>query len=264
MLNVIDAGFQFTHRDGLTIDRPRGAGFYVLVLFKSRVAIRMEGVMTPLEPNTFLLFAPDAPHFYREMEKPLVNDWVHFTGDAEELIERLGIPLNTPVRAQDPLAISRFVMDLQNGVRETHPLRDEILDAETRCLLLRLGAMLGRSALPVRAGQYLQAFTELRNSLYGQPHLHSPVEALARRVQLGKSRFQHLYRELFGISVVQDMILSRIAHARYLLENSTASVTAIAGLCGYENDVHFMRQFRKVMGISPGAYRLTNSSIRAR
>lgn len=262
MFQMISAGFQFTHRDGLTIDRPHGAGFHVLVLYRSRAEMRLDGRMVRIEPNTFVLFGPDTPHFYRELEKPLINDWVHFSISPDErgletaaFLQSLGIPLETPIRAQDPLTISRRIMDLQAGVRDGGPHGAEILDAELRCLLLRLSAMCGAPTLPPRAGQYLQAFTELRNELYSQPNLHVPVETLARRVQLGKSRFQHLYREMFGISVVQDMILSRIAHARYLLENSQASVSAIAELCGYENDVHFMRQFRKAMGISPGAYR---------
>jgi AraC family transcriptional regulator of arabinose operon len=81
------------------------------------------------------------------------------------------------------------------------------------------------------------------------------VEQIASRINLSKSYFQHIYKELFGCSVVSDMIYSRLEYAKYLLKNSSLSVSAIAKMCGYENDTHFMRQFKRFEGITPSQFR---------
>ena len=43
--------------------------------------------------------------------------------------------------------------------------------------------------------------------------------------------------------------------ARYYLANTALSVSETAALCGYDNEVHFMRQFRQRMGMTAGEFR---------
>ncbi|MEI0735875.1 AraC family transcriptional regulator [Paenibacillus sp. JTLBN-2024] len=51
------------------------------------------------------------------------------------------------------------------------------------------------------------------------------------------------------------MINGRLEHAKYLLDNSSLPIAAIAKMCGYENDTHFMRQFKKFVGETPSGYK---------
>ena len=69
--------------------------------------------------------------------------------------------------------------------------------------------------------------------------------------QSEQSYFQHIYKELFGCSVVTDMINRRLEYAKYLLQNSSLSIAAISKMCGNENDTHFMRQFKCFVGVTP-------------
>ena len=43
--------------------------------------------------------------------------------------------------------------------------------------------------------------------------------------------------------------------AKYYLNNTHLPVNRIAALCGYENDVHFIRQFKSRSGMTAGEYR---------
>jgi AraC family transcriptional regulator of arabinose operon len=52
-----------------------------------------------------------------------------------------------------------------------------------------------------------------------------------------------------------DVINSRIEHAKYLLTTTDISVKQIAQLCGYNNENHFMRQFKEITGITPTKFR---------
>ena len=63
------------------------------------------------------------------------------------------------------------------------------------------------------------------------------------------------YKQFFGLSCQQDMINARLKFAKYYLQNSDMNIGSLAGFCGYENELHFMRQFKKFTGLTPSEYR---------
>jgi AraC family transcriptional regulator of arabinose operon len=78
---------------------------------------------------------------------------------------------------------------------------------------------------------------------------------MAERLALSPSYFQTLYRAEFGVSCYEDVLRAKTRLAQYYLANTTMTVREISGLCGFENDVHFMRQFRKRTGLTALEYR---------
>jgi AraC family transcriptional regulator of arabinose operon len=133
--------------------------------------------------------------------------------------------------------------------------RDEIINLDLMSLLAKLSHFQQRANLPEKTVRYFSQFSELRSELYNSPQTHVSVDELAVSVNLSKSYFQHIYKELFGCSVVWDMIHGRLEYAKYLLDNTTLSISAISQMCGYENYTHFIRQFKKFLGMTPGHYR---------
>ncbi|WP_159888421.1 helix-turn-helix domain-containing protein [Paenibacillus puerhi] len=255
-IRLLSCGYHFIHRDGLVIDRPSGSGNYAFVFFKTGSEIIVGGQRMEAAKHSFVLFQPSTPHQYGEAGKPFINDWLHIQGEGlDELLARLEFPLDMPVQAADPLFISRCIMDIQSLNRMGGPLCEEILDLDLRSLLARLSNWRQGAAPPEKTSRYFQQFTELRNRLYSTPQANLSVDELASSVNLSKSYFQHTYKELFGCSVVWDMIHGRLEHAKYLLDNSTLPVSAIAKSCGYDHDTHFMRQFKKFVGMTPSEYK---------
>ncbi|MNN42053.1 Arabinose operon regulatory protein [compost metagenome] len=106
-----------------------------------------------------------------------------------------------------------------------------------------------------KKSRYFHSFSKLRNELYNSPGMAYSIEKLASKVNLSKSYFQLIYKKLFGCSVISDLIHARLDYAKYLLKNSPFSVTTIAKKCGYENNTHFMRQFKKFVGVTPSQYK---------
>ena len=74
-------------------------------------------------------------------------------------------------------------------------------------------------------------------------------------MSLSASYFQTLYRAEFGVSCYEDVLRAKTGLAEYYLANTDMQVREIAALCGFENDVHFMRQFRKRTGSTALEYR---------
>ncbi|CAM4350402.1 helix-turn-helix domain-containing protein [Saccharibacillus endophyticus] len=256
MMKLVSCGSRFTHKEGIHIERPQGAGNYAFVFFRSRAEIKVNGRAQKAEANSYILFSPNAAHAYRDLEKPFVNDWIHCEEQGlKEWLERLRFPVDRLMTAVDPVLVPRCVLELQHAEREKGPYRDEIVDLELRGLFIKLANGLVREAAPSRTSRYAEPLSRLRNELYGSPDARVSVDDLAERLSLSKSYFQHLYKELFGCSVVTDMIRGRVEYAKYLLGSTRLSVGEIGRLCGYENETHFMRQFKQTTSVTPSAYR---------
>jgi len=256
MIQLLRCGYRYTHPTGITLRRPHGSGDYAFVLFRSRSEVVASGKRMVAERDSYILFQPSTPHLYRDLELPYINDWFHCQGeDMAEWLADLRFPLDEPVPAADPLLISRSIMELHRMQKMGGPLADRAIDAELRALLIKLCNLRRMPQLADKPGRYYRALTDIRNELYNAPHQRTTVDDLAARANLSKSYFQHLYKDMFGCSVVDDRIHGRLEYAKYLLQNSALSISAIAETCGYEHDTHFMRQFKKFAGVTPGQYR---------
>ena len=81
------------------------------------------------------------------------------------------------------------------------------------------------------------------------------VARMAREINFSESRFYSIYKEVFGITPLADLIKARVNAAENMLLFGTKGVTEIAGELGYQNTTHFIRQFKKSTGLSPALYR---------
>ena len=80
-------------------------------------------------------------------------------------------------------------------------------------------------------------------------------DAIAAAEGMSASTLRRHFRRAMGLSVHQYVIRRRVEKARSLLCESDLPIKAIADSLGYENQFYFSRQFREVMGVSPGLFR---------
>ncbi len=103
--------------------------------------------------------------------------------------------------------------------------------------------------------RYQDDLEALRRKIYAEPALDWGAERISRIIGLSTSRFQHLYKEQFGTTILSDVINSRITLAKSLLRHSDLGINEIAEKCGYSNFTHFMKIFKKKTGITASEYR---------
>lgn len=84
---------------------------------------------------------------------------------------------------------------------------------------------------------------------------HIAVADLAAAAQLSVSQLERAIRRALGLSAKQLLLRLRLEEAILRLRTTDASVGQIAAECGYYDQSAFTRQFRRVVGLSPGAYR---------
>lgn len=81
------------------------------------------------------------------------------------------------------------------------------------------------------------------------------LEELARCCDLRVSQFAHAFKHSVGVPPHQWLINRRVSRAIDLLRGRSFNLTEIAGQCGFADQAHFSRVFRKRVGVAPAAWR---------
>jgi AraC-like DNA-binding protein len=82
-----------------------------------------------------------------------------------------------------------------------------------------------------------------------------PVSELSAIVQLSPTHFSRCFKQTLGVSPHAFVMRHRLELAARLMLESTESLANIAHDCGFTDQPHFCRQFKRVMGESPAAWR---------
>jgi AraC-like DNA-binding protein len=80
------------------------------------------------------------------------------------------------------------------------------------------------------------------------------VNHLCRKAYLSRNHFFRWFKEQFGVTPVDYINQERIKLAKQLLADQQKSITGISSLCGFTDVNYFVRTFKKMEGITPGAY----------
>ena len=81
------------------------------------------------------------------------------------------------------------------------------------------------------------------------------LKVLAAQLGLGQYSFCRLFKQAIGSAPYQYVIQQRVEKAKRLLRQTNRSISEIAFECGYSNQSHLTRNFRRCMGTTPKKYR---------
>lgn len=85
--------------------------------------------------------------------------------------------------------------------------------------------------------------------------LFTPVHDVIAQLPGSRRAFERHFKLETGCTPAQLKILLRVRLARYLIKTRPdLSLTDIALQCGYFDQAHFIRQFTRITGMSPGQY----------
>lgn len=232
------------------LNRPKGVDTYLLLLFKSKGEITINKEKYNYNPNDIVILKPFTPHIINTLNNNLVHDWIHFsTGD---------IPLNLPNLKFNQL----YVCSLANTISDfIKLLQVEFLSFNYNSEIINnmmtiIMSYVDRSYSTVKLYSkleltYLSKFNDLRNSIYNNCLSAKTIKEMANELLLSESRFSHLYKKFFNISPIQDIINSKIQHAKNLLLTTEFSVKTISEECGFSSEYIFIRYFKKKVGLTP-------------
>jgi AraC family transcriptional regulator len=81
------------------------------------------------------------------------------------------------------------------------------------------------------------------------------VQAMAQLLGLSEGYFMRAFKSATGQSPHAYLIDRRLARARALMRDSSASLAQIAFACGFNSQAHMTTAFRQRLGVSPGQLR---------
>ena len=81
------------------------------------------------------------------------------------------------------------------------------------------------------------------------------VHEMAEIAKLSSTQLERLCRRTLGISPQKLLQRLRLEHAVRLITSTDMSIGGVASECGFYDQASFTRQFRAVLGLTPGSYR---------
>jgi AraC family transcriptional regulator len=112
------------------------------------------------------------------------------------------------------------------------------------------------SQITVRPGG-LANWQAKRALAYIEDNLGSKIEIgeIAHSVALSKSHFSRIFRHSLGSTPMAYVSMRRVERAKLMIKSTTDSLTDIALTCGFADQSHLTRFFRRIVGMSPGLWR---------
>ena len=97
-----------------------------------------------------------------------------------------------------------------------------------------------------------------RARAYAEEHLADKlsVGVAARVACLSEDYFSKLFKRSLGIGFTEYVARARVQWAQRLLLGSCKRISEVAYECGFESVPHFNRQFKRVAGVAPKAFRM--------
>ncbi|VAW62777.1 Transcriptional regulator, AraC family [hydrothermal vent metagenome] len=100
-------------------------------------------------------------------------------------------------------------------------------------------------------------------SIVNQSYGMLEINKLSSLLGVNQRKLERIFKFHIGISPVEYSRTVRIAHARRRLKDKTYEISDISFDLGFYDQAHFSKQFKSVVGLTPGEYRRRVQSRRA-
>ncbi len=254
LVNITQLRHAYPEKAGFYISRPNGYGEYTLLHFFNSVEILVGDRIIKTEPHAVILYDIDTVQYFKS-KGPLVHDWMHFSGELPEFIGNSDFKLDTVYYPCPHTFITQLIRELESEFYGDSPEKERLLQLKTEELFIKLKRAVNSLPTPEISKETEKALRYLRGEMFSTLKTNWTVEEMAKRVAISPSRIYPLYKKVYGISPMADLINARINSAKNMLAVGEEKVEDIAWNLGYQNTTHFIRQFKQKVGCTPARYR---------
>ena len=249
MTEIDFIGYSAVHPKDFIHDVPGGYNCYLLLMVTSPAELLIDNEFQAVAANTAILYTPGSRIYYRANGEEYSNDWIRFSSN-ESFVEQFPLK-NVPFSVRD----AEYCHNLFKLLTWEASVTSANNEANISHLLWVLFSKLHETVADEPFHAHTQALLGLHKKICNQPQAPWNISQMAEELHLSTSRLQTLYKQMFGISCMDDVISRRLHRAKDQLKVTTKSIREIAEGCGYNNVEHFCRQFRQYNGCTPGQFR---------
>lgn len=244
------------HDSDYVADRPAGRIDFLFIFVKTPSTFIIDNHIHSIIYPSVVLLDSYTPHKYFSNHMQYIDDYLHFAViDREEFIAKLIFPLNQPIQISNNSFISDILKMIDKEFKLENRKSDEIYSLLIQLLMLKVGEEWSLYQKHNTDIPHYNDLLAIRNMILSNPNQIWTIEELAQRAHLSYAYFQVMYKKAFGTTCISDVINTKIAQAKLLLTSTTLSVNQISQELGYNEVYHFIRQFKKSTGYTPGAFR---------
>lgn len=224
-----------------------------------------EGRRHEAGPGHLLSFARGRPHAYgADPKRPWEILWVHFQGRlAREFENRIRSFGGTRV----DLGLDAEIHDRWFELVVASAARDPFVGTRVNTALYGLlGLICHRLQLRARRFPLHPPFDvhRLQSFIHNRLSGGITLAELARQAGLSPTHFIRVFKRHFAISPMAYVIQKRVGLACSLLTETFMPLKQISLKVGYDDPYYFSRLFRKILGVSPSAYRRSKRRVSRR
>lgn len=239
-----------------TIDRDDIGDRYIFIHYLTPAILhdgRKNGKTEKVNKGACIFYNKHSAQHFRVTE-PLIHDWLHLTGNWDNVFKKYGLKFGTVYYPKNDDFVTEIIKEIYDEQMNQEDYYNEYTNLKVEQLICEI----------VRKSVDQMSFSEkffkkdlqnIRNRIYTCISNNPKINDFASDIGLSPSRFYSLYKSFFGTTPRQDIINARINHAKFLLLQNRYSVEQVAQLCGYTNQFHFIRQFKGIVGVTPGKFR---------
>lgn len=244
--------FGFSKTSGFLTTNVWHALYYVR---NGRGTVTIRNKTYPLSKGCFYFITPNESVKYdSDEENPLQYYWVAIYPDfAEEVARILGFTEESPVRpTAKPDKIVKAFEKLMTFKTATPEAYFATLSAITKILSLEFSNVEyveNSSAHEVFAESVKQQI----DLNYTNPNFH--IEAVAQMLYVSHAHMSRVFKKIIGISPVKYLIEVRLNHAAKLLKEPGYNVKELCEACGFSDEAHFMKSFKKKFSMTVNEYK---------
>lgn len=153
--------------------------------------------------------------------------------------------------ADDTVTLHHLAATISRLARRPDPASHAGAEAAVWTLLLSLEVE-ARATAGSASDQRLQ---RLVHAIEADPRRPWTVDDLARRACLSRAQLTRQFRRCTGLPPKAFVLNCRIHRAKFLLLDSAMTLKQVATAMGYRDIYYFSRQFKRMTGQSPAAFR---------
>lgn len=228
--------------------------YYSLIFNHEQVPITIDGKPSkPLLADTLVLW--DLSHVVKYGAEKLhwSISWLQVNGEIiDSLIRQFQIPLNHPINFGNERLINNYWMLLLAELNEYSQVDITMVTHHITGILLEI-----KRNISLRQNDYSipHKFRELRAMLDHNYRRKITLDELAKMFHVTPIYFSRKFKEYFGLSPIDYVIMLRLHEATLCLANEEMSIAEIAESVGYHDLFHFSKLFKRHYGVSPRKFR---------
>ncbi|MFN8714119.1 MAG: helix-turn-helix domain-containing protein [Bacteroidota bacterium] len=146
--------------------------------------------------------------------------------------------------------------------RSTDPLKDVLVDLKLKELVLAILRLQNTSTLSLTPEHTNERFRAVVEYIRGNITSQLSMAQLSKMACMSKSVFYRTFANEFGMSPSQLLLKEKISYAKQLMVSGNMPVKEVCYASGFSDPNYFSRAFKKIEGMSPVEFKLSNGGLK--